>query len=684
MQADKLILDFIYTDVTSGLTFFNGEEPLALANLRTKVVTESATVNTTITLDNSGNRITKMLDSVNVDVAAFVPQPTFVILNRRTQISGKVPLQGRTSSADLVTFMLRPVGSYESLPDSLFKLNDVDPDRFGVQVPTTDFDGKFTLVNVPSGIFILTAAAQRHLTGHDTIYVKPGLDITDLLPTRDGDGVQRTALLAGDAAGFEDSTGASLPDNAIGNPDVNAINAAIFSQPGDTNFDAFADINRDNIVNATDKDFATANQTDNTGTVGRIRPVFPVFKGAGPTTDNREAIVTLVDLPNREIRAGEAFDVTVQVSGARAVRTYEVHLGFDSTKVAVEGLSSHGSFLGNYLSDMVVRVFDGEVGLANSIIGLTPVGASGEGTLATIRFRALKRSTETHLKLNSAVLIDVDHVGVSPKVNGEATIIISKDPIVYHDAEGKEIRGLIIPEADPKVDFNDFMVLVEAFGSNVGSPAFDLRADLNADDRVDFSDFLIFTFDFGKIAVDAPASARPNKPATPTGVNGAARMSLKLEEGSKDGQLVRLTAGLSRARALQGWGLTLRYDPSRFEFLEAVRPEKDLLEVAGASASLLLVHQEAAGAVTLAGAISRGTAASGTGDLAVLIFRSRAASTRDAKFELYEGVLFDPDHLPNHAHVTQNLAVQQASIQQTRSGRSIRSLNLESGIFSSP
>ena len=350
----------------------------------------------------------------------------------------------------------------------------------------------------------------------------------------------------------------------------------------------------------------------------------------------------------------------------------------------MEGLSSHGSFLDNYLSDMVVRVFDGEVGLANSIIGLTPVGASGEGTLATIRFRALKRSTETLLKLKHAVLIDVDHVGVNPRVDGEARIVFSKDPIVYHDADGKEIRGLIIPEADPKVDFNDFMVLVEAFGTNVGSPAFDLRADLNADDRVDFSDFLIFTFDFGKIAVDAPASARPNKPAAPTGVNGAARMSLKLEEGSKDGQLVRLTAGLSRARALQGWGLTLRYDPSRFEFLEAVRPEEDLLEVAGASAPLLLVHQEAAGAVTLAGAISRGTAASGTGDLAVLIFRSRAASTQDAKFELYEGVLFDPDHLPNLAHAAQKLEIQQASIQQTRSGRFIRSLNLESGIFSSP
>ena len=116
--------------------------------------------------------------------------------------------------------------------------------------------------------------------------------MSDILPTRDGDGVQRAALLAGDAAGFVDSTGSSISDNAIGSPDINAINVSIFLRASDTGYNTFSDINQDSIVNATDKDFATANTTDNTGAAGNIRPVFPAFNQGLLQGSNEEARIT--------------------------------------------------------------------------------------------------------------------------------------------------------------------------------------------------------------------------------------------------------------------------------------------------------------------------------------------------------------------------------------------------------
>ena len=509
-QGDKLWLDFIYDDQTSGLTFFDGIQPLVFLNLKAKSLSGGGVVSTTISLDNSGTRVSKMLDVSLTKISAAMPSPTQVDIVQRSRISGTVPLQGRSVSADTVTFFLRHIGGLTGVSDSLFNLNDIDATRAGVQVVTTGVDGAFTLANAPSGRWVLAAWAQRHLAGHDTVDVRPGQDLDGVQPTLDGDGVDRAALLAGDAAGYTDSTGASVPDNFIDSADLNAINAALFEQLGEANYNAFADINRDSVVNATDKDYAAAYQTSNSGQANKIKPVFPTFKAVAPEGDNANAVVALSDLPGGEVRPGERFDVTVKVTGARAVRTYEVHLTYDPAKLVVEDVVSWGDFLERYLTDPAARAWQvddrAEVGLVNSIMGRTALGASGDGTLAVVRFRVVGRAAQTRLTLIDAMLIDVDHAGVRPKLNGEATLTLSKDPILYHDADGNPIRGLLLADADPKVDFNDFLLLAGAFGWQTGDTGYDLRADLNADDRVDFADFLLFSKDFGKVAVDAPSS----------------------------------------------------------------------------------------------------------------------------------------------------------------------------------
>jgi hypothetical protein len=244
------------------------------------------------------------------------------------------------------------------------------------------------------------------------------------------------------------------------------------------------------------------------------------------------------------------------------------------------------------------------------------------------------------------MLIDVDHVGAKPKVSGEVVVVLSKDPIVYHDASGEEIRGLMRGDVDPKVDFNDFLVLVKAFGTNAAGSEFDWRADLNADDRVDFADFLIFSSDFGKVAVDAPSALRATRPALPAGANTDAEVLLNVDGKARMDQELVLTVDVSQASAVQGWGLSVRFDPDRYEFVEAKAPEANLLEAEGGTAPLFLVHQEGADQVTLSSAVNAGQAPSGDGTLAVLIFRPKG-EVEEARFEVFEGVLFDPTHLAN-------------------------------------
>ena len=158
------------------------------------------------------------------------------------------------------------------------------------------------------------------------------------------------------------------------------------------------------------------------------------------------------------------------------------------------------------------------------------------------------------------------------------------------------------------------------------------------------------------MAIDAPASNRVSKPVAPAGANRNAKLSLKLDGEAQMGQPLTLKADLSEATALQGWGLTVRFDPEQYRFVEAAAPEANLLEGGGATAPLFLVHQGETGEVTLASAIGRGEAPSGEGSLAVLIFQPKG-EFEDTRFEVSQGILFDTDHLVNPAGMAEVLEV---------------------------
>ena len=629
-----LTYEFIYTDQTTGLTFFDGVQPLAFANFKAKTLSGGPAVATNISIDNQDPRRSRMLDQTITDIVAGVPAPISVTIIPRGKVTGTVPLQGRAVSADTVDFFLREVGSYDEVVDPFFLLNDTDPDRDGVQVITTGVDGQFVLDSVPAGRFILVAKLDRHLAGHDTLDVNPGFSLTGVQPVIDGDHVDRGFLLAGDVAGFNDSTGSSIPNNVISAADLNAIDQALFEQIGDSLYTAIVDVNRDGVINATDRDFAAANITNNTGVSG-IKPVFPTFKRS--LLGDPDPVVRMVG-PEAAVQVGDLFDVTIEAEGFVEMHTYQLRLIFDPSAFAVVDITSRGDVFSYYNADMAGRLLDGDFGIVNSILG--PGGVSGKGSLATIRLRALRSVGTTELALTDVLLIDSDHEIAEPRLDGTLALVVVGGVSVFHDEKGAEIRGLIAADVDPRVDFNDFLHFSQAFGAGASDAGYLPGADLDGDGRVGFADFLLFSANFGRVAVDAPSSAAA-KPALP--VQGSGRMSLRVE--SEEDDRMTLQAALEGARDLRGWGLTLTFDPKQFEFLGARAPNVALLEKEGAHAPLFLVHDEGPGRIVLSSAITDGKAADGDGLIAEMIFKPKVPAAT-AMFGIEDGFMFDNLSLP--------------------------------------
>jgi hypothetical protein len=637
--TDTWRLDFRFDDSAgSGLTFFDGVRPIAIANLEA-----SGSVGSDgIQLDGSGSRESNMLDGTLTDLDPPAVSATTVNINARATVSGKVPLQGRDDaahpSAAQVTFFLRKPGSLTSYTDSLLDIQDEDATVDGVQITTSGVTGIYSMNNVPTGRWILTAGFPRYLTGHDTLIVPVGVTtVGNVDPVKLGDGVG-TELMGGDAAGYNDDMGDSIPDNFVGSEDISAINAALFKVLGDPDYKTFADINADSVVNGTDKDMATANQTTLIMEVGKKIPILPTFKRAVNQSDNSAAVLRVTGYPEGEVKPGEMFDVTIGVEGAQSLRTYEFHLKYDPRTVTAVDLVSTGELFSDYQTDMGGKLEPGRVGLVNSILGVTRLGASGSASLATIRFQAVGRSVETEFVVTEGLLIDVDHAGTSPQTGDPITITLSKDPIVYHDADGNDILGLILADQDPIVDFNDFVAFVGAFNTVSGEPTYDFRADLNGDDAINFADFLIFSNHFGRVAVDVPPTLGRSKPAI--GANPVASAALDLVEDARIGEPIRLRAKIGDSSVLQGWGMNVAFDAGLYTFVGA----EITADLDDARVPLLIAKSLEDGVVSLASAAEQGQVLPvGSVDL---VF-APIGDTESGVFEVLDAVVFDPQLLSN-------------------------------------
>ena len=248
-----------------------------------------------------------------------------------------------------------------------------------------------------------------------------------------------------------------------------------------------------------------------------------------------------------------------------------------------------------------------------------------------------------------AVLVTVvamDGTNMTPSV----PLLVELTPTrkAFVDADGGAVYIVKVDEAMTplKVDFEDFVAFTMAFNTDETHENWRVfvQADLNDDKMVNFDDFILFFSSYGKEA-QGPAG---KSLIPPLGVNENAEFSLRLgSDRVVAGETMFVDVSLANVQALMGYGFVLHYDAEKFEFVEAVPAAEDLLKSAGGETPLFTASPGESGQVHVMNAIVNGSEVSGDGDIVRLMFRVLSDFEDNARFEIAEGLVFDPSQLAN-------------------------------------
>lgn len=218
----------------------------------------------------------------------------------------------------------------------------------------------------------------------------------------------------------------------------------------------------------------------------------------------------------------------------------------------------------------------------------------------------------------------------------------------FVDANGDPVYLMVLPSqgGNLEVDLEDFLAFAAAYNSQKGDANYNPQADVDDDGTVAFSDFLTAAASFGRTAVVPAGSKLAVVPQRP-GVNADTEMTLEL--GSDKvlvGETISLTVSMANARQLNGFGLELVYDADKFEFVSAAPAENDLLKSGGGETPLFKNWPEE-GRVSVVNAIIESGSVSGEGALVTFTFKVLREFEDDARFEIAQGVVIDPNKLQN-------------------------------------
>ena len=222
--------------------------------------------------------------------------------------------------------------------------------------------------------------------------------------------------------------------------------------------------------------------------------------------------------------------------------------------------------------------------------------------------------------------------------------------VKYVDDNGDPVY--LIGKSSGTVGVDDFLALVAAFGSSEGDDNYNPQADVNDDGSVGVDDILVFVGSFGKTAA---VSGKPI--VLLPGINENAEFSLSLgSDGVVAGELMAVDVSLANVEALIGYGFALNYDADKFEFVSVASADEDLLTSTGGET--LFHHVVADGQISVATGMYNGTAVSGGGDIVRFVFRVLYEFEDNARFEIADGLVFDPSQLQNPAVVAGVLELQ--------------------------
>ena len=274
---------------------------------------------------------------------------------------------------------------------------------------------------------------------------------------------------------------------------------------------------------------------------------------------------------------------------------------------------------------------------------MDPVAADADG-YAPLMITATMASTTTVSAMSGRYSTD------------ELTITFTDAPAEparksYVDANGDPVY--LISDADMTVGVDDFLALVAAFGSSDGDDNYNAQADVDDNGMVEVADFLEFVTSYGRTAVGPATKPLVLLP----GINENAEFSLSLgSERVVAGELVAVDVSLANVAALIGYGFALNYETDKFEFISVAPADEDLLKSTGGET--LFHHIVSDGQITVANGLYNGTAVSGGGDAVQFVFRVLREFEDNARFEIADGLVFDPSQLQNPAVVAGVLELQ--------------------------
>ena len=247
-----------------------------------------------------------------------------------------------------------------------------------------------------------------------------------------------------------------------------------------------------------------------------------------------------------------------------------------------------------------------------------------------------------------AVLVTVvamDGTNMTPSVPLVVELIPTRKAFV--DADGGSVYIVDLNDGNLTVGFEDFVAFTMAFNTDETHENWRVfvQADLNDDKTVNFDDFILFFSSYGKEA-QGPAGKSLVTPVL--GVNEIAEFSLRLgNDRVVVGENMFVDVSLTNVQALMGYGFVLHYDAEKFEFVEAVPAAEDLLKSAGGETPLFRGWSEEAGQVHVMNAIVNGSEVFGDGDVVRLVFRVLRDFEDNARFEIADGLVFDPNQFAN-------------------------------------
>ena len=220
----------------------------------------------------------------------------------------------------------------------------------------------------------------------------------------------------------------------------------------------------------------------------------------------------------------------------------------------------------------------------------------------------------------------------------------------FVDAGGNPVYIVDLNDGNLTVDFADFVAFTMAYNTSEATSTREewrvfIQADLNDDTMVDFADFILLFESYGRTAVGPSGKSL----VTPSlGVNETAEFLLRLgSDRVVAGENMFVDVSLANVQALMGYGFVLHYDAEIFEFVEAVTAAEDLLKSTGGETPLFRSLSPEAGQVHVMNSIVNGSEVSGDGDIVRLVFRVLRDFEDNARFEIADGLVFDPSQLAN-------------------------------------